>query len=73
MCVCHTLTWAFREANRTKPGVHPEVGLSPGNASRIGGLIGSPSNWVAAEEFKLSYHNPETILFGIYPHHGTLI
>ena len=29
--------------------------------------------WVAVKEFSLSYHNPETMLFTIYPYHGNLI
>ena len=28
--------------------------------------------WVAVKELTLSYHNPETILFTIYPYYGTL-
>ena len=27
-------------------------------------------DWVAVKELKLSYHNPDTILFVIYPYHG---
>ena len=26
--------------------------------------------WVAVKELKLSYHNPETILFAAYPSYG---
>ena len=29
-------------------------------------------DWVAVQELKLSYHNPETILFTIYPDFGSL-
>ena len=28
--------------------------------------------WVALQELKLSYHNPETRLFAIYPSYGNL-
>ena len=28
--------------------------------------------WVAFEELKLSYHNPETILLAVYPYHSNL-
>ena len=28
--------------------------------------------WVAVQELKLSYHDPETILFTIYPYYGNL-
>ena len=29
---------------------------------------GTETNWVAVEELVLSYHNPETTLFAIYPY-----
>ena len=28
--------------------------------------------WVSVEEFKLTYHNPETPLFTMYPNYGNL-
>ena len=32
----------------------------------------SLETWVAVKELKLSYHNPETMLFSIYPFYGSL-
>ena len=31
------------------------------------------ANWVAVQELKLSYHNPETILFTVFPYCGNFI
>ena len=28
--------------------------------------------WVAVNELKLNYHNPEAVLFGTSPHYGNL-
>ena len=42
--------------------------LSQSGASRVGTGFYS----VAAKELKLSYHNPETILFTMYPYYGNL-
>ena len=32
----------------------------------------APLNWVAVRELKLSYHDPETIVFTIHPEYGNL-
>ena len=38
----------------------------------VAGLMSS-YDWVAAKELNLSYHNPEAILFTMYPQYGNLI
>ena len=45
-----------------------------GGELRTGEAVASriPSNWVAAEELKLSYHNSKTISITIYPYYGSL-
>ena len=35
-------------------------------------LPGFYSNWAAVQELKSSHHNPETMLFTIYPYYGNL-
>ena len=44
--------------------------LGPLEIGRI--LARGPVNWVAVQELTLSYQNPESILFTIYPCYGNL-
>ena len=41
--------------------------------SETKGLMKGAYDRVAVEAFKLSYHNPQTIFFRIYPSYGDLI
>ena len=49
-------------------GRQSEVGGAHSLACSFGGSLSR----AAAMEFKLSYHNPKSILFTIYPYHGNL-
>ena len=50
-----------------EPSPGSTVGLSRSTQSFPRSYI-----WVAVKELKLSYHNPKTILFTIYPYYGSI-